>query len=335
VTPFVFHRPTRVDEAVRLFADDAQAALLGGGTSLLDLMKQGVEKPRVVIDISGVQELQRISVDADGGLVIGATVTMAEVAQNESVCTRWPLIAETTLAGLTPQLRNAATVGGNLMQRPRCIYFREPGFACNKVRPGSGCAARDGVHFGHAILGGGAAHDCIAVHPSDLSTGLLAMDASVEVAGRTGSRRLTLDALYRWPDTDPTRETTLAAHEMITALIVPPAEQFFGAYVKGPPEGFALASCAALLQVDRSGVVRVARIAIGGVAHRPLRHAGAEKAITGRIASAQVLETAATAAVAGAETDPQTAFRVPLLRAVVLEALERAVQRAKVAGGPG
>jgi xanthine dehydrogenase YagS FAD-binding subunit len=328
VTPFAYHRATQVSEAVGLLTGDAHAALLAGGTGLLDLMKQGVERPSAVIDISSVSEMRRISLDAIGGIVIGAAVTMAEVAQSEAVCARWPLLTETTLAGLTPQLRNAATVGGNLMQRPRCIYFREAGFACNKRRPGSGCAARDGVHFGHAIFGGAAAHECIATHPSDLSTGLLAMDASVEVAGPMGSRRVPLDGLYRWPEADPTRETTLAAQEMITALIVPPASGFFGAYVKSPPEGFALASCAALLQVDHSGMIVAARIAIGGVAHRPLRHAGVEKALIGRIASAQVLDTAATAAIAGAATDAQTEFRIPLLRAVVVETLERAINRA-------
>jgi xanthine dehydrogenase YagS FAD-binding subunit len=338
VTPFAYHRAAKINDAVRLLTDEAQAAILGGGTSLLDLMKQGVEKPRAVIDIASVPEMRQIATDADGALVVGAAVTMTEVAQSDAVLARWPLVAETTLAGLTPQLRNAATVGGNLMQRPRCIYFREGGFACNKLRPGSGCAAKDGVHFGHAIFGGAAAHDCMAVHPSDLSTGLLAMDASVEIAGRVAgqirSRRMPLDALYRWPEADATRETTLAPHEMITAVIVPPAGEFFGAYVKGPPEGFALASCAALLKVAQNGVIFAARIAIGGVAHRPLRHVGVEKALTGQMTSAQVFEAAAAAAVVGAETDPQTAFRVPLLRAVVVEALQRAVERAKRAGGP-
>lgn len=238
----------------------------------------------------------------------------------------WPLLREAILDGLTPQLRNAASVAGNVMQRPRCIYFREPGFACNKRAPGSGCAAQAGVHFGHAIFGGEAARDCIAVHPSDLCVALTALDAVAQAAGPGGARILSIAELHRLPGADPTRETTLRPGELITAIDVPPQGGRGGAYAKGPEEGFTLASCAALLGLE-DGVVASARVVLGGVAHKPWRSEPAEAALLGHEPTPATVRRAMDAAAAGA-ADGQTAFRAALLRAVVEEALEQALAQA-------
>lgn len=325
MTPFAYRRPPGVEAALGLLAEAPDAAVLAGGTCLLDLMKQGVERPGTVIDLNFAPDLQGIAVTPRGTLRIGAATTLSHVARSSAIA-GWPLLHETIVDGLTPQLRNAATVGGNVMQRPRCFYFREPGFACNKREPGAGCAARDGVHFQHALFGGAAASACIAVHPSDLCVALAALDASAEIAGPAGRRTLALSELHRLPGGDATRETNLQPGELLTAVDIPPQDMRGGAYVKGN-EGFALASCAALLGL-RDGRIDAARIMLGGVAHAPWRAAAAEAALADRQPTPELFATAAAAAVQGAEPDQQTAFRVDLVNAVVAEALERALARA-------
>ncbi len=290
-------------------------------------MKQGVERPRAVIDLNFAPDLAAVAVLPSGALRIGGAATLSRVARRPDVQAGWPLLHEAILDGLTPQLRNAASVAGNVMQRPRCIYFREPGFACNKRVPGSGCAAQAGVHFGHAIFGGEAAQDCTAVHPSDLCVALTALDAVAQVAGPGGARTLPIAALHRLPGADPTRETTLRPGELITALDVPPQGECGGAYVKGVGGGF----CPCLLRGaagagggrGRLGARRARRRRAQALAVRAC--GGGPRRARAGAGHPPARDDAATA---GAATDGQTAFRAALLRAVVGEALEQAVAQA-------
>lgn len=325
MTPFAYVRPKSLPDALAALNGASHHGLLGGGTCLVDLMKQGVMAPETVIDLNFIDTLKGVSAGANGSLTIAAATTLSRVARDARVRTSWPMLHEAITDGLTPQLRNAASVAGNVMQRPRCIYFREAGFPCNKKAPGSGCAAKQGVHYGHAILGGEAARNCIATHPSDLCVALTAFAAEVTLTSAQGERRIPITALHRLPDDDATRETTLQDGELITALHVPPQGPRGGAYVKAT-EGFALASCAVLLAMD-NGRIAQASIVLGGVAHKPWRSRPAEHALSGAAPTAETFATAAKAAVSETETDQQTAFRVPLLIAAIVEALTRASKR--------
>ena len=323
MTPFKYERPTSLPAAVQALASAANGGLLAGGTCLIDLMKQGVLKPTTVIDLNFASDLAGISVQPSGALRVGATTTLSYVARHAEVRKSWPLLHDTIVGGLTPQLRNAASFGGNIMQRPRCIYFRELDFACNKKVPGSGCAAQAGVHYQHAIFGGDAARQCIAVHPSDLCVALTVLEADVLIAGPHGERRIPFHELHRLPGDDATRETTLLDREMVVAVELPPQGGRQAAYVKGT-EGFTLASCAALIGIE-NGVITRAGIVLGGVAHMPWRSERTQQALTGKPPTDDTFREAADAAVSGAVTDFQTAFRVNLLHGVVVEALEQAV----------
>ena len=327
MTPFAYHRPDSLQSLLDTLAQAPQAGLLAGGTCLLDLMKQGVERPQTVIDLNFVSELGGVALMPFGALRLGAAATLSHVARRADVRAGWPLLHQAILSGLTPQLRNAASIGGNLMQRPRCIYFREPDFDCNKRRPGSGCAAQAGVHFAHAIFGGAEASTCIAVHPSDLCVALTALDAEATLSGPGGAtRRLPIADLHRLPGEDPTRETTLRPGELITAIELPP-QRGGGAYLKGPEEGFALASCAALLGV-KNGQVDFARIVLGGVAHRPWRVRSAENILLGNPPTPDLQAQAIASVMAEAATDVQTAFRLALLRGVMTECFDQALAAA-------
>ncbi|MBY0612984.1 MAG: xanthine dehydrogenase family protein subunit M [Beijerinckiaceae bacterium] len=324
MTPFIYQRPTSIEAALAALAATPNARLLGGGTCLIDLMKQGVEQPETIIDLNFAPDLAGLAVLPSGALRIGATTTLSHVARDPRVEHGWPLLHDIIVAGLTPQLRNAASFGGNIMQRPRCIFFLEPDFACNKKRPGSGCAARAGVHYQHAIFGGDATKACIAVHPSDLCVALTILDAMIVTASPAGGRRFPIDELHRLPGDDPSRETTLRTDEIIVAVEVPPQAANTAAYVKGT-EGFTLASCAAMLMIH-SGVITNAAIVLGGVAHKPWRSDAAERTLAGQPADEPSFAAAADAATGEAVTDFQTAFRVPLLKGVIVEALELALR---------
>lgn len=319
---FAYVRPKTVPDALAVLGDAHHHGLLAGGTCLVDLMKQGVMAPQTVVDLNFIPSLRGISVEADGFMKIAAATTLSHVARDDRVKAGWPMLHEAIVDGLTPQLRNAASVAGNVMQRPRCVYFREAGFACNKKAPGSGCAARNGIHYQHAIMGGDAARDCIATHPSDLCVALTAFGAELYLASLGGERRVPIAQLHRLPGDDPTSETTLQADEMITAVCVPPQGAQGGAYVKGT-EGFALASCAALLAIV-DGRIALASVVLGGVAHAPWRSTPAEAVLLGAKPTSAIFTQAADAAAAVAVTDVQTAFRVPLLKATIMAALARA-----------
>jgi xanthine dehydrogenase YagS FAD-binding subunit len=323
---FFYERAANTEDAVRK-GQQPGARFIGGGTNLLDLVKGGVEQPVRLIDVTRLA-LADIAESPDGGVRIGALASNSDTANHPLIRQRYPLLSQALLAGASPQLRNMATVGGNLMQRTRCYYFYDTGFdMCNKRAPGSGCAAKDGYNRIHAILG--ASEECIAVNPSDMSVALAALDAVVRVRGPQGERRIAFADFHRLPGDTPDKDTTVAPGELITAVDLP-ASAFSGHshYLKVRDRAsyaFALVSVAAALDL-RDGLVRNARVAMGGVAHKPWRAADAENALTGRPLDAATVEDAAKLAVRGAKPYRHNAFKVELAQRAVVRAL-------RVAGG--
>lgn len=319
--PFAYDRPNDLDAAIAAVTADPAASFVAGGTELLNWMKDGIRRPSLLIDLGGLP-LAGIDETAGGGLRVGAMARMRDVAADPVVRARYPVLAEALLAGASPQVRNLATIGGNLLQRTRCPYFRETSFPCNKREPGSGCAARTGPHHLHAIFG--ASDACIAVHPSDLAVALLALDAVVVVRGRAGERRIPLDGFYLLPGDAPERETVLEHGEAIVAVELPAAP--FAArsrYLKVRERAsfaFALVSVAAALEME-DGVVRSARIALGSVAAKPWRAREAEEILVGRRLDGEAAAAAGRAAVAGAEPLPDTAYKVKLAERAVTRVL--------------
>lgn len=295
---------------------------IGGGTNLLDLMKGGVAHPQTLIDITRITSLDRVDTLPDGGLRIGALVRNSDAANHTLVRTRYPLLSQALLAGASPQLRNMATVGGNLMQRTRCAYFYDTAFAqCNKRAPGSGCAAIGGFTRMHAILGASA--QCVAVNPSDMSVALAALDATVQVSGPRGTRAIPFAAFHRLPGDRPDIDTTLQSGELITSVdLPPPAFSEHAHYLKVRDRAsyaFALVSVASALQLDGNRI-RTAHIALGGVAHRPWRASIAEQHLTGRTLDATTLREAAAAELAQARPLDGNAFKVGLAQRAIVRA---------------
>jgi xanthine dehydrogenase YagS FAD-binding subunit len=324
---FSYVRAERVDDAVAALQRPG-SKLLGGGTNLLDLMKGDVEQPVMLVDITRLP-LAEIRETPDGGVRIGALARNSDTANHPLIRSRYPLLSQALLAGASPQLRNMATVGGNLLQRTRCHYFYDVTYAeCNKRRPGSGCAARNGYTRQHAILG--ASEQCIAVHPSDMAIALAALDATVHVKGRAAERRIPMTDFHRLPGTAPERDTTLAADEMILAVELPASPFAAHAhYLKVRDRAsyaFALVSVAAALDLAPDGAVRAARVALGGVAHKPWRVPDAERRLAGAVLTREAIADAARISVAGARPVRDNAFKVALAQRSVARALE-------VAGG--
>ncbi len=321
---FEFIEPRTVDEAIAAGAT-AGAAYLAGGTNLVDLMKAGVSRPARLVHIGRLEGLDAIEFLGDGAVRVGAMVRNADLARD--LAARYPLIAEATLAGASAQLRNAATVGGNLMQRTRCAYFFDPVSACNKRTPGAGCDAQGGETRGAAILGASAA--CVATHPSDLCVALSALDAVVEIAGPDGRRELPVDAFYRLPGETPERDTELRPGELIVAVRLPREAAAFTSharYVKARDRvsyAFALASAAAVLRLD-GGVIAEARIALGGVAPKPWRASEAEATLRGVKPSPEAFAAAATVALTEAKPVGDNGFKIELARRVIVRALRLA-----------
>jgi xanthine dehydrogenase YagS FAD-binding subunit len=321
VSPFAYERVVDVDAAISAIRPDAR--FLAGGTNLLDLMKGDIEHPARLIDINRLP-LAQVTETAQGGLRIGALVRNSDCAENPLVKERYPLLSQALLAGASPQLRNMASVGGNLMQRTRCYYFYDTAFAeCNKRDPGSGCAAREGFNRIHAILG--ASDQCVAVHPSDMAVALAALDAQVEVQGPDGTRRIAASEFHRLPGDAPQRDTVLGVGELIVAIELPPNRLARRSlYLKLRDRAsfaFALVSVAAALEVE-NGVVKDARLALGGVAHKPWRPRDAERALIGSRMHSSAVARAADAAIAGARPLQHNAFKVELARRAVVRALE-------------
>lgn len=316
--PFSYTTPSTVEEALAGAGDGS--AYLAGGTTLVDLMKLDVLSPSRVLDID-LLPLREVRADHTG-LHIGALARMSDVATHHAVTTRYPVITQALLASASPQLRNMASIGGNLLQRTRCGYFRDPATPCNKREPGSGCPAIGGENRAHAILG--TSPSCVATHPSDLAVALVALDASVVLRDRTGERRLRLAEFYLPPGDTPQLENRLRPGELVTGVTVPTlgwARR--STYVKVRDRRsyeFALTSVAAAVDLHGSRIA-TARIAAGGVGTTPWRLPAVEQALTGRPLREDAITAAAAHAADGAQPLPHNGFKPALLRQTIIRAL--------------
>lgn len=321
---FAYSRAAQLTDAVREGAAPA-TRFLAGGTNLVDLLKENVERPTRVIDISRLP-LAAIEELPDGGLRLGALARNADTARHPSVVTRYPLLASAILAGASPQLRNAATNGGNLNQRTRCYYFYDTAAPCNKREPGSGCGAIGGLTRIHAILG--SSEHCIATHPSDMCVALAALGARVRVTGPAGDRDIDFADYHRLPEEQPALDNVLAPGELVTAIDLP-AEGFAThySYLKLRDRlsyAFALVSVAVGLRLGQSGRIELARIALGGVAHKPWRVPAAEAALAGQLPGEAAFRAAADLLLAGARGRGDNDFKIELARRAIVRTLKQA-----------
>jgi xanthine dehydrogenase YagS FAD-binding subunit len=323
---FQYARATDVADAVRQIASDPAAKFIAGGTNLIDLMKENVERPTRLIDITRLP-LKTVEQTAEGGLRIGALVPNADLAYHPLIAQRYPILASAILAGASQQLRNMASTGGNLLQRTRCYYFYDTATPCNKREPGSGCSAINGLNRMHAILGTSDA--CIATHPSDMCVALAALEAEVRVAGPSGERTIAFADFHRLPGDTPERDTNLERNEIVTAVELPPLG--FAAnytYLKIRDRlsyAFALVSIAAALELDGT-TIKEARLALGGVAHKPWRDAAAEAALRGQPANPASFSRAADLLLREAKGYEHNSFKLELARRGIVRALTQAAQ---------
>ncbi len=320
MTPFEFHRAGDVATALR-FSDTPNGRYLGGGTNLVDLMRETVERPDRLIDVTGLSSA--IEETEEGGLLIGAAATNAALAEHRAVRTRYPVLARAILAGASAQIRNMATTGGNLLQRTRCTYFYDTeGSACNKRAPGTGCDAIGGFNRIHAILG--ASPDCVATHPSDMAVALVALDAVVHLATATGTRTVMLADLHRLPGDRPDLDTVLSPGDLVTAIELPAmpiaARSTYRKVRDRASYAFALVSVAAALEV-RDGRVADVRLALGGVAHKPWRALTAEAALRDGPATIDAFRAAAAAELAEARALRDNGFKIELAKRTIAAVL--------------
>jgi xanthine dehydrogenase YagS FAD-binding subunit len=327
---FTLSRPTDISAAIAVHARDAHLAFIAGGTDLIGLMKDRVTLPERLLDINRLPDMAQVELLSDGGLRIGALARMSDVAADPKVRSRFPVVAESLLFAASGQLRNMATIGGNIMQRTRCPYFRdEDDLPCNKRRPGSGCSARFGLNRNHAIFGW--SDDCVATHPSDLAVALAALDANVLVRGPGGKRSIPFTEFHLLPGNTPERDNVLERGDLIVAIEVPArneghASHYFKLRDRQSYE-FALVSAAAAVTAERRRI-GLARIAMGGVAHKPWRLTAAESALRGvSLDDTGALETAIAASFAEARPLAHNAFKIELAQRVALRALETAGAR--------
>jgi xanthine dehydrogenase YagS FAD-binding subunit len=320
---FDYFRPATISDAVAAAAEPG-AAYLAAGTNLLDLMKGGVTGPSRLVDVTRLPGLDRIERQPDGGIRIGALVRNADLAHDPDFAKTYPAIAEALLSGASAQLRNAATVGGNLLQRTRCGYFYDVASACNKREPGTGCEARGGENRLHAVLGWSEA--CIATHPSDFCVPLVALDAVVEIEGRNGKREVAVDALHCLPGDTPERESVLEPGDLIVALRLPGEARAFSAHARylkvreRTSFAFAVVSAAAGLRLEQ-GTIRDARLALGGVAAKPWRARAAEEMLAGSSPGPDAFHRAAKAALADAKPSGDNQFKIELAQRILVRAL--------------
>jgi xanthine dehydrogenase YagS FAD-binding subunit len=320
---FDYVRPATVSEAIAAAAVPG-SAYLAAGTNLIDLMKGSIVNPKRLIDVSRLPGLDRIEPLPDGGVRIGARVRNADLAYDPTFSKHFPAVAEALLSGASAQLRNAASVGGNLLQRTRCAYFYDPASACNKRQPGAGCDARGGENRLHAVLGW--SESCIATHPSDFCVPLAALDAVVEIEGQAGRREVALEEFHLLPGATPERESVLKPGELVVAVRLPGAATRFAAHARylklreRTSYAFAVVSAAAGLHIE-DGVIAEARLALGGVAAKPWRARAAEAALAGVCPNSERFRRAAEAAVAEARPSGDNAFKIELARRIVARAL--------------
>jgi len=323
---FAYSRASDVADAVRLKAAEPAAKFIAGGTNLVDLMKDGVEQPPRLIDISRLP-LRSVEQTPQGGVRIGALVPNSDLAYHPLIESRYPILASAILAGASQQLRNMASTGGNVLQRTRCLYFYDTATPCNKREPGSGCSALDGLNRSHAILG--ASDACIATHPSDMCVALAALDAKVHVLGPSGDRTIAMTDFHRLPGTTPERDTNIAPDEIIVAIEIP-ATGFSGhySYLKIRDRmsyAFALVSIAAALELDGDSI-REVRLALGGVAHKPWRDASAEATLRGQRANEATFAKIADLYLKDARGYAHNSFKIDLARRGIVRTLTQAAQ---------
>ncbi|RBL88823.1 FAD binding domain-containing protein [Chitinophaga flava] len=320
---FSYVRATTAKAAIDAISKDKNARFIAGGTNLLDLMKSGVLAPERLIDINRLPFKDIIL--QNNSLHIGAMALNSEVAAHELVKTHHPLLSQALLAGASQQLRNMATIGGNMMQRTRCSYFYDTSMPCNKRTPGSGCGAIGGINRMHAIFG--ASDQCIAVHPSDMCIALVALDATVLVTGPKGNRRIPFGDFHRLPGDTPDKDNNLAKNELITGIEIPASPFTKNVYYLKVRDrasyAFALVSVAAALDISNN-TIRAARLAMGGVAHKPWRLQEAEKTLIGKAPTAENFRIAATVATQSARPYKHNAFKVPLAQNSIVTALQKA-----------
>jgi len=324
---FNYVKAPSIDKAL---ASATRAKFIAGGTTLVDLMKLSVETPRTLVDIN-LLPLDKIEKLPDGGLRIGAMVRNSDLAWNQDVQKSYPVLSQAILSGASPQLRNMATTGGNLLQRTRCAYFREPsagtpgGYGCNKRTPGTGCAAMEGFHRTHAILG--ISDHCIATHPSDMCVAMVALEAVIDVEGPKGKRTIPIADFHKLPGETPHIENALEPDELVTFVDLPkPVAGARSVYLKLRDRAsyeFALASAAVVVRVE-GGRIRYARVAMGGVGTKPWRSHEAETALMGKTPSQEVFRAAAEAALAKARPRTDNAFKVELAKRCMVRALKTA-----------
>jgi xanthine dehydrogenase YagS FAD-binding subunit len=322
---FAYLRVDSVAGALGALQRDPEAMVLAGGTTVVDLLREGVFAPAVVVDI-GALPLREIRVEQDF-ISVGALVANSDLAWNPVIRAMFPVVSQALLSGASGQIRNMASVGGNLLQRTRCPYDRDLGAACNKRIPGSGCAALEGFNRSHAVLGG--SDQCIATHPSDFAVALTALDARVHVNGPAGERDVPITEFYRLPGNTPEQETELRRGELILAVRLPhsaaPRRSLYLKVRDRQSFEFALASAAVAAEIDAGGLLRQVGIALGGVGTRPWRARAAEQALEGRAPSAALFASAADAALADAQPRRHNAFKVPLAKRTLVAALEQLV----------
>jgi xanthine dehydrogenase YagS FAD-binding subunit len=323
--PLSYARAHNVEDAIGIVSSDPAGAFLAGGTTEVDLVRLGVARPDLLVDINELP-LADIEDLPDGGLRVGALARMSDVARAPSVRVRYPAVSEALLLGASEQLRNMASIGGNLCQRARCAYFRDNVSPCNKREPGSGCSALDGLNRGHAILG--TSEHCIATHPSDVAVALVAFDAVVHTIGPSGPREIPIDEFYLLPGDTPEAEHPLDHGELITALELPALEiarsSLYLKFRDRQSYEFALVSIAAALTV-RDSVVADARVALGGVATKPWRARAAEARLIGGPADDAAFAAAASAELGDAVVHEYNAFKVELARRVIIRGLRQAL----------
>lgn len=322
--PFSYLRTTDASAAARAVAANPQAKFLAGGTNLLDLMKEDVERPTQLVDVSRLK-LTEIK-PARGGVSIGALATNTETANNPLIRNNYPLLTQAIVAGASGQIRNMATNGGNLLQRTRCQYFYDTAMPCNKREPGTGCGAREGLNRIHAILGW--SEQCVATYPGDMANALYALDAVVRVRSADGRERtIPIDDFHRLPGDTPQQDTNLRHGELIVAVELPKSSFAKHSYYLKVRDrasyAFALVAVAAALELE-SGTIRNARIVLGGVAHKPWRSREAEAALAGQPASAESFRRAAEMALADAKPLAHNAYKVELAKRAIVRALLRA-----------
>ncbi|MEO6872142.1 MAG: xanthine dehydrogenase family protein subunit M [Chthoniobacterales bacterium] len=323
MNPFTYSRASDPQSAIKEVAANKQAKFLGGGTNLIDLMKMGVERPEQLVDINRLDLTKVEELSNNGGVRIGALVRNSDLAEHDLIKKNYPVLSEALLSGASPQLRNLATTGGNLLQRTRCYYFYDPAFPmCNKRDPGSGCGALDGYNRIHAILG--QSDKCIATHPSDMCVAMAALDAVVRVQGPKGERTIPFADFHRLPGDTPQVETNLQPNELITAVDLPAlpfAKRSHYLKVRDRASyAFALVSVAAILEMD-GGKIKSARVALGGVALKPWRAHKTEQALAGKEPNEANFRAAADAELAAAHGYKYNSFKIELAKRAVTQAL--------------